>query len=151
MPSSPKLGSVKLLKQVKLPHRWMLSPALFDSRGRIRPDHVRVKGKDETHPEGSYFVEWWDRGERHREAVGPNAQDAVDKARVKEAQLTADLRGFGARKTFQVLHARRGDPFQVLFDVGLPRRGGTFRHLARCRFQTPRRACHRKTALGISP
>ena len=70
MPNSPKLGSVKLLKQVKLPHRWMLTPALFDSRGRIRPDHVRVKGKDETHPEGSYFVEWWDRGERHREAEG---------------------------------------------------------------------------------
>jgi len=93
MPNSPKLGSVKLLKQVKLPHRWMLSPALFDSRGRIRPDHVRVKGRDETHPEGSYFVEWWDRGERHREAVGPNAQDAVDKARVKEAQLTAERNG----------------------------------------------------------
>jgi integrase/recombinase XerD len=93
MPNSPKLGSVKLLKQVKLPHRWVLSPALFDSRGRIRPDHVRVKGKDETHPEGSYFVEWWDRGERHREAVGPNAHDAVDKARVKEAQLTAERNG----------------------------------------------------------
>lgn len=93
MPNSPKLGSVKLLKQVKLPHRWMLTPALFDSRGRIRPDHVRVKGKDETHPEGSYFVEWWDRGERHREAVGPNAQDAVDKARVKDAQLTAERNG----------------------------------------------------------
>jgi integrase/recombinase XerD len=93
MPNSPKLGSVKLLKQVKLPHRWMLTPALFDSRGRIRPDHVRVKGKDETHTEGSYFIEWWDRGERHREAVGPNAQDAVDKARMKEAQLTAERNG----------------------------------------------------------
>ena len=93
MPNSPKLGSVKLLKQVKLPHRWMLTPALFDSRGRIRPDHVRVKGKDETHTEGSYFIEWWDSGERHREAVGPNAQDAVDKARVKEAQLTAERNG----------------------------------------------------------
>jgi integrase/recombinase XerD len=93
MPNSPKLGSVKLLKQVKLPHRWMLTPALFDSRGRIRPDHVRVKGKDETHAEGSYFIEWWDSGERHREAVGPNAQEAVDKARVKEAQLTAERNG----------------------------------------------------------
>src|SRR5438445_12991952 len=93
MQKPAKPASVRVLKQIKLPHRWVLATALFDSRGRIRPDHVRVKGKDETHPEGSYFVEWWDRGERHREAVGPNAQEAVDKARVKEAQLTAERNG----------------------------------------------------------
>src|SRR6266478_9411315 len=93
MPNSPKLGSVKLLKQVKLPHRWMLSPALFDSRGRIRPDHVRVKGKDETHPEGSYFIEWSHHGRLYKQAVGPDAQQAADKARIKEAQLTAERNG----------------------------------------------------------
>jgi integrase/recombinase XerD len=89
MPKPSKLACVTLLKQIKLPHRWMLTPALFDSRGRVRPDHVRVKGKDETHPEGSYFIEWWDQGKRHREAVGPNAQEAADKARVRQAELTA--------------------------------------------------------------
>ena len=93
MANRPKLGCVRLLKQIKLPHRWMLTPALFDSRGRIRPDHVRVKGKDESHPEGSYFIEWWDRGRRHREAVGPSAEDAADKVRVKQAQLIAERNG----------------------------------------------------------
>jgi len=93
MPKPTKLACVKLLKQVKLPHRWMLTPALFDSRGRVRPDHVRVKGKDEIHPEGSYFIEWWNEGHRHRESAGGDAQDAADKARVKEAHLTAERNG----------------------------------------------------------
>ena len=93
MPNSSKPTSVRVLKQIKLPHRWTLATALFDSRGRIRPDHVRVKGKDETHPEGSYFIEWSDHGRLYKQAVGPDAQQAADKARVKEAQLTAERNG----------------------------------------------------------
>ena len=49
--------------------------------------------QEENHPEGSYFLEWWDRGERHREAVGPHAQDAAEKARIKQAELAAALNG----------------------------------------------------------
>ncbi|HKN75856.1 MAG TPA: hypothetical protein VJW94_11810, partial [Candidatus Acidoferrum sp.] len=93
MPNSSKPTSVRVLKQIKLPHRWTLATALFDSRGRIRPDHVRVKGKDETHPEGSYFIEWSDHGRLYKQAVGPDAQQAADKARVKEAQLAAERNG----------------------------------------------------------
>jgi len=93
MPNSSKPTSVRVLKQIKLPHRWTLATALFDSRGRIRPDHVRVKGKDETHPEGSYFIEWSDHGRLYKQAVGPDAQQAADKARVKEAQRNAERNG----------------------------------------------------------
>ena len=52
-----------------------------------------VNGKDETHPEGSYFIEWWDEGKRHCEPAGADAQDAADKARVKQAELTAQRNG----------------------------------------------------------
>jgi integrase/recombinase XerD len=93
MPNSSKPSSVRVLKQIKLPHRWTLATALFDSRGRIRPDHVRVKGKDETHPEGSYFIEWSDHGRLYKQAAGPDAQQAADRARIKEAQLTAERNG----------------------------------------------------------
>lgn len=41
----------------------------------------------------SHFIEWWDNGKRHREAAGPNAQDAANRARVKEAELTAARNG----------------------------------------------------------
>jgi integrase/recombinase XerD len=89
----PKLPTVKLLKQVKTDSRWVLVTALFDSKGRVRRDHVRVNGADETHPEGSYFIEWWNEGQRHREAAGADAQDAADKARVRQAELLAARNG----------------------------------------------------------
>ena len=51
----PKLPRVKLLKQVKQSQdgRWKLATALFDSKGRIRRDRVRIHGYDEAHPKGS--------------------------------------------------------------------------------------------------
>ena len=89
----PKLPRVTLLKQVKVNDTWRHARALFDSKGRVRRDHVRFNGKDETHPEGSYFIEWWDEGKRHCEPAGADAQDAADKARVKQAELTAQRNG----------------------------------------------------------
>lgn len=84
---------VKLFKQVKINGKWTLAVALFDSKGRVRKDHVLVKGKDENHSEGSYFTEWWEQGQRHREAVGAHAQDAAEKARIKQAELAAIRNG----------------------------------------------------------
>jgi integrase len=89
----PKPPRVKLLKQVKVANSWKLATALFDSKGRVRRDRVRVNGKDEAHPEGSYFIEWWDRGKRQRQAAGADAQDAANHARLREAELTAARHG----------------------------------------------------------
>jgi integrase len=89
----PKPPRATLLKQVKINENWRLARALFDSKGRVRRDHVRVGGKDETHPEGSYFIEWWDRGKRYCIPAGGDAQDAADKARVKQAELMAMRNG----------------------------------------------------------
>ena len=88
-----KLPRVSLLKQVKIDNKWRHARALFDSKGRVRRDRVRVNGKDENHPEGSYFIEWWDQGKRHCDPAGADAQDAADNARVKQAQLTAERNG----------------------------------------------------------
>src|ERR1700730_11673594 len=85
----PKPPHVNLIKQVKVNGKWRAVKGLCDRKGRVRPDRVRVNGQDEAHPEGSYFIEWWDQGERRREAAGANAKDAADKARVREAELTA--------------------------------------------------------------
>lgn len=86
-------SQVKLLKQVKVNDKWKLATVLFDSKGRVRRDHVRINGRDETHSEGGYFLEWWNEGKRHREAAGGDAQDAADKARVKQAELVATQNG----------------------------------------------------------
>jgi hypothetical protein len=84
---------VKLLKRIKISGKWARVPALYDSKGRIRRDHVRVNGTDEVHPEGSYFVEFWDHGKRSREAAGPDAFVAAEKARVRQAELSAMRQG----------------------------------------------------------
>ena len=89
----PKTSRVKLLKKIKTNGNWIQAPALFDSKGRVRRDHVLIDGRDEVHPEGSYYLEWWDGGKRYREAVGPNAFAAADKVRVKQAELSAVRNG----------------------------------------------------------
>ena len=53
----PKISQVKLLKRIKIATpdhvNWGWGSALFDSKGRVRRDHVLVGGNDETHSEGS--------------------------------------------------------------------------------------------------
>lgn len=89
----PKTPHVILLKQVKVGGKWRHARALFDTKFRVRRDRVRVSGKDELHPEGSYFIEWWDDGKRHLEPVGADAQDAAEQARIKQAELAAMRNG----------------------------------------------------------
>ncbi len=85
----PRISTVKLLKKIKTDDTWKLAAALFDSKGRVRRDHVRVGGRDELHPEGSYYLEWWSGGERSREPGGPDAFVAAERARRKQAELSA--------------------------------------------------------------
>jgi hypothetical protein len=54
-----------------------------------RRDHVMIEGRDEAHPEGSYFLEFWDQGRRKREAVGPDAFVAAERAKHRRAELSA--------------------------------------------------------------
>jgi hypothetical protein len=64
-------------------------PSPVRQQGCIRRDHVVVDDRDEAHAEGSCFLEFWDRGKRKREAVGPDAFAAADRARHRQAGLSA--------------------------------------------------------------
>jgi integrase/recombinase XerD len=93
----PKISQVKLLKKIKISTvdgaKWTLVQALFDTKGRVRRDHVTVESRDEFHSEGSYYLEWWEGGLRYREAAGPNAFAAADRVRAKQAELDAVRNG----------------------------------------------------------
>jgi len=56
----PRKATQESQKQRELDTR----SALFDSKGRVRRDHVMIEGRDEAHSEGSYYLEWWDGGKR---------------------------------------------------------------------------------------
>ena len=89
----PRQARVILLKQIKHDGRWIPAPALFDSKGRVRRDHVRVQGRDEAHPEGGYFIEWREQGKRIKQSAGPDAFAAAEAARHKQAELSAVKNG----------------------------------------------------------
>lgn len=62
----------------------MLSP-----NGRIRPDLVLVEDREERHPEGAYYISWYEGKRLIRLSVGKNAQDAAARRQRKEAELNA--------------------------------------------------------------
>jgi integrase/recombinase XerD len=89
----PRVGRVKLLKKIKRNDKWIFAPALFDSKGRVRRDHVTLDGQDALHTEGVYFLQWWNAGTRTHEAVGADAFFAAERARRKQAELDAVRNG----------------------------------------------------------
>jgi integrase/recombinase XerD len=58
---------VNILKKVKVGPNWNLHPAVVEPNGKLR-DKVRVRRKVEVHPEGYYYIEWWQEG-RKREQI----------------------------------------------------------------------------------
>ena len=82
---------VNVIKMVKVNGRWPFAPVV-ERNGKIVRDHVLVKGCDEHHPEGRYYLEWYEDGRRHREPVA--AFDLVlTAARAKSIQLNARRAG----------------------------------------------------------
>jgi integrase/recombinase XerD len=57
--------------------------------GRVRADLVIVNGQEERHPEGAYYLEWWEGAKRIRLSVGKDAAEASARRLQKEAELNA--------------------------------------------------------------
>jgi integrase/recombinase XerD len=81
---------VNILKKVKVRANWNLYPAVVEPNGKLR-DKVRVHGKVEVHPEGYYYIEWWQDG-RKREQVKDRAE-VLNRARRKAIERQANRAG----------------------------------------------------------
>jgi len=74
---------VNVLKQVKSAGRWRL---------RSIP-RKRTGGYDwSALPDGRYFIEWWERGKRKRQAAGATTADVQEAARPRAHALGRRLR-----------------------------------------------------------
>lgn len=82
------LGRVNLLKKVKIDREWKFCPAVVEP-GRKLNDLVRVRGQVETHPEGAYYLEWREHGQRRRQPVHNRAL-VFEQARLKGLELEAE-------------------------------------------------------------
>ena len=80
-------GRVNLLKKIKIGGKWTFCPAVVEP-GRRLSDKVRVKGHIETHSEGTYYIEWRDKGKRRRQPVHSRAL-VLEQARLKALELEA--------------------------------------------------------------
>ncbi len=76
-----------ILKKVHLGQTWKFVPVV-EKNGKILRDHVWVCGRDEHHPEGSYYLEWYEAGNRRRLSVG-KFDAALDAARRKALEIQA--------------------------------------------------------------
>jgi len=76
-------------KRVTTTRGLRFCPVILSSNGRIKPDWVTVDGFEQKHPEGSYYIEWYDGPKRVRLSVGKDAVDAGAKRLRKEAELNA--------------------------------------------------------------
>jgi integrase/recombinase XerD len=82
---------VNILKKVRVAGAWKLVSVL-ERNGKIVRDHVLVSGSDEHHPEGAYYLEWYEQGKRRRQVVG-NFREVVDAARRKSIEVNAQKAG----------------------------------------------------------
>jgi len=67
------------------------------ANGRVRPDVVIVNEKEERHPEGAYYISWYEGKKLVRKSVGKDAQDAAFQRSKKQAELNAANYGIEAR------------------------------------------------------
>jgi integrase/recombinase XerD len=76
-------------KRVRTDAGLRYCPVVLSPNGRIKPDTVLVNGFPERHPEGSYYLEWYEGAKRRRISVGKDAADATARRLRKEAELNA--------------------------------------------------------------
>jgi hypothetical protein len=64
---------------------------------KIKPDWVIVKGKEEHHPEGNFYLYRYEGNNEILEKVGPNAQEAINAADFESTYLTARAKAISER------------------------------------------------------
>jgi integrase/recombinase XerD len=84
---------VNLTKRVRIAGSPRYCPVVFSANGRMRPDYVVVGGEAEHHPEGCYYLDWYEGTRRRRLSVGREAADAYARLMTKAAELNAIAEG----------------------------------------------------------
>jgi integrase/recombinase XerD len=78
-----------LTKRIQTSKGPRYCPVPLSANGRIRPDVVLVGDREERHPEGAYYISWYEGKRLIRLSVGKDAQDAAARRQRKEAELNA--------------------------------------------------------------
>jgi hypothetical protein len=82
---------VNVVKKVLVNGAWKSVPVL-KRKGKIVRDHVLVAGEDQHHPEGQYYLEWYEGETRRRQSV-TSFEAMLALARQKKMELHARKAG----------------------------------------------------------
>src|ERR1700733_2089866 len=85
--------TVAILKRVMIDGGPKYCPTIETSNGKIRADVVLVKGHEERHPEGSFYISWYDGPKQIRVAVGKEVSGALVARDRKRTELEAKNHG----------------------------------------------------------
>ena len=77
-----------LTKRVKTAAGPRYCRVVLAANGRVKPDWVYVGDRQERHPEGRYYLEWYEGSKRIRRSVGKDAA-AADAQRQRQEQILA--------------------------------------------------------------
>ncbi len=84
---------VNITKRIDTPEGRRFCPAILGAGGRVKPDWVLVNDRQERHPEGTYYLDWTEDGNRRRIAVGTDATAAYTCRNRKQSELEAIAQG----------------------------------------------------------
>jgi len=84
---------VNLTKRIRTPKGLRFCPAVISANGRLKPDYVYVGEKMEKHPEGAYYLEWYEGSRRIRRSVGKDASTALVRRHQQEQRLASKAAG----------------------------------------------------------
>jgi integrase len=86
-------NKVRLTKRVQTKDGLRYCPVVIAPNGRVKPDWVIVDDNEERHPEGAYYIDWYEDGKRKRRSVGKSATTALNSSLRKQAELNAIAQG----------------------------------------------------------
>lgn len=88
-PSKNRINKLHLAKRIVVNGVSQLFPVACSKTGEPKADWVVRQGKEEFRPDGSFYLEWWERSKRKRVSVGDDYRNAIDELLRKEVELQA--------------------------------------------------------------
>jgi len=80
-------------KHVRIGKKWRYCKPAVGKNGKIKSHWVIVKGNEEHHPEGNFYLHRYGGDKEIWMKIGPNAQEAVNAADFESTYLTASAKG----------------------------------------------------------
>jgi integrase/recombinase XerD len=106
--------------------KWRYCKPAVGKNGKIKPDWVIVRGKEEHHPEGNFYLHRYDGNKEIWKRIGPNAQEAVNAADFESTYLAARAKGIPVKPIDTPILSVKAAAHGWLEDVKLSNRPETY-------------------------